>query len=97
MVEQLERHLRMISNKAKYIQENLTGTIDLRNKHKKEIIHLLNEKLYHAIDGDDEFKYLLKMPMDSVSSENIDKLLKEKGNKETELYDIQQTTIQQFW
>lgn len=97
LVEQLERHLVMISNKAKYIQENLNGTIDLRNKQKREIINLLTAKQYHAMDGDDEFKYLLKMPMDSVSSENIEKLLKEKETKEKELYNIQQTTIQEFW
>ena len=35
--------------------------------------------------------------MNSVSQENIDKLLKEKGNNELELQQLQNTTVQSMW
>jgi DNA topoisomerase-2 len=89
--------LLILSSKAKYIQELLNGTIDLRKKKKQEIIDLLNSKEYDVIDEDEDFKYLVRMPMDSVSEENVEKLLKEHESKEVELNIIKETTIQQMW
>lgn len=97
MIEALERELLILSNKAKYIQELLNGTIDLRKKKKQEIMDMLQEKEYDTIDDDEEFKYLVRMPMDSVSEENVEKLLNEHKSKQDELERIKSTTIQQMW
>jgi DNA topoisomerase-2 len=97
MIAALERELILLSNKAKYIQENLDGTIDLRKKKKEHVIQLLVSKDYDIIDDDEEYKYLVKMPMDSVTEENVEKLLKDKGNKETELETIKIKTIHKMW
>jgi hypothetical protein len=37
------------------------------------------------------------MPMDSVSDENVEKLLKEHCEKQEELTRIKETTIEQMW
>jgi hypothetical protein len=37
------------------------------------------------------------MPMDSVTEENVEKLLTEKGNKEQELNVIKSTSINKMW
>jgi hypothetical protein len=37
------------------------------------------------------------MPMDSVSEENVEKLVSEHNNKSAELIRIKNTTIQQMW
>ena len=97
MIDELEQELVELSNKARYIKENLAGTIDLRKMKKQAIINMLEEKEYDIINGDDEFKYLVKMPMDSVSEENVAKLLKEHGNKQDELERVKATSIQQMW
>ena len=97
MIDALEKELVLLSNKAKYIQENLDGTIDLRKKKKEQVTSMLQGKGYDIIDDDTEYKYLTKMPMDSVTEENVEKLLKEKGNKEQELNVIKGTTINQMW
>ena len=97
LIDILEKQLLILSNKAKYIQELINGTIDLRKKKKQEIIDLLNDKEYDVIDEDEDFKYLVRMPMDSVSEENVDKLLKEHKIKEAELITVKETTIQQMW
>ena len=97
MIDALEKELVLLSNKAKYIKENLDGTIDLRKKKREQVIELLKSKGYDNIDGDEEYKYLVKMPMDSVTEENVDKLLKDKGNKELELETIKNTTINKMW
>ena len=97
MIECLERELMMLTNKAKYIKENLDGTIDLRKKKKEQVVEMLQSKGYDVIDDDDDYKYLVKMPMDSVTEENVERLYKERGNKEVELETIKATTINKMW
>ena len=97
MIEAFEKELTLLTNKAKYIKENLDGTIDLRKKKKEQVIEMLSAKGYDKIEDDEEYKYLVKMPMDSVTEENVDKLLKDKGNKEVELEQIKNTTIHKMW
>lgn len=97
IIDVLQKELALLSNKAKYITENLEGTIDLRRKKKKEIIDLLIAKGYDMIDNDVEFKYLVKMPMDSVSEENVEKIMKQKGDKEAELSKYQKMKPTDLW
>lgn len=97
MIAAIEKELVLLSNKAKYIKENLDGTIDLRKKKKEQVIEMLQAKGYNKIDNDEEYKYLVKMPMDSVTEENVDKLLNDKGNKEAELVLIKNTSINKMW
>ena len=97
LIDALEKVLLVLSNKARYIQELLDDTIDLRKKKKIEIVDLLVSKDYATIDEDSEYNYLIKMPMDSVSEENVDKLNKNHKDKSDELQRIQETTEQQMW
>ena len=97
LIENLEQELMVLSNKSKYIQELLNGTIDLRHKKKQEIIDMLIEKDYDTNENDDDYKYLVRMPMDSVSDENIEKINMEHANKNAELEELKATTVQQMW
>jgi DNA topoisomerase-2 len=97
MIAALINELVVLFNKAHYIKENLDGTIDLRKKKREEVIAMLKAKNYHVIDGDEDFKYLTKMPMDSVTEENVERLNREHDTKQKELERIQSTTIQQMW
>jgi DNA topoisomerase-2 len=97
LIDALEKELVLLSNKAKYIKENLDGTIDLRKKKKEQVLEMLESKGYDIIDDDSDYKYLTKMPMDSVTEENVEKLLTEKGNKEQELNVIKSTSINKMW
>jgi DNA topoisomerase-2 len=97
LIATLEKELVILSNKARYIQELLDGTIDLRKKKKTEIIEMLLSKDYSVIDEDVDFKYLVRMPMDSVSEENVEKLNKEHKDKSDELQRIKETSEQQMW
>ncbi len=85
----------LLSNKAKYITELLEDTIDLRRKKKDAIIQMLSQKDYDMIGGD--YNYLIKMPMDSVCQENVEKLLATRGQKEAEIALLKKTKIQDIW
>ena len=97
LIDLLEKELIILENKARYIQELLDDTIDLRKKKKEEIINMLIEKSYAVINDDSEFKYLVRMPMDSVSEENVEKLNREHKDKSDELQRIKDMSEQQMW
>ena len=58
---------------------------------------MLHKKGYDKIESDEEYKYLVKMPMDSVTEENVTKLLKDRFDKVSELEVIKKTTVNQMW
>jgi DNA topoisomerase II len=96
----MERILVKLTNKARYIQCVLEDSIDLRRKTSEEIDALLMSKDLVKISnesGGAGYDYLIKMPMVSVSKENVAKLMKEKGDTEVELATLRATTIEQMW
>ena len=95
LINEMEKKLIRLSNRAKYIQETLNGTIDLRRKKSEQVTEMLIQKQYATIDGD--FKYLIKMPMDSVTEENVLNIMKEKEITETELDKLKNTTLEKMW
>ena len=78
-------------------QKKLSATIDVGKKKKEQVIQMLKEKGYNIIGDDEEYRYLTKMPMDSVTDENVEKIFKEQSFKEIELETIKSTTVRQMW
>ena len=97
MLSQLANELRVLTNRARYIQEVLDDKLELRRQTKEAIFAKMTEHGYEHIDGDTEFKYLLKMPMDSVTDENVRNLLSERDTKRAQHQGLQDTAIQALW
>ena len=97
LINALEKELVLLTNKAKYIQYNLDDKIDLRRKKHEEVIKLLEDFEFDKLETDQEYKYLVKMPMDSVTAENVEKIMKEQDNKTTELEKLKTTSIEKMW
>jgi DNA topoisomerase-2 len=112
MIDAIEKLLVVLSNKTRYIKEILDDVIDLRKKSKADVVKMLSERGYVSqtqnTDSETEtegsgntnttgFNYLIKMTMDSVTSENVDKLMKEYQSKQTELENIKNKTIETMW
>jgi DNA topoisomerase II len=97
MIKQLERDLLILSNKHRYIQETLDGDIDLRRKKRAEITEMLQSKKFDTLDNDEDYKYLIKMSMDSVTEENVEKLSTQYNDKLRELEILKETTTEQMW
>ena len=92
----LSSELGVLSNKARYIQEVLDGSIDLRRKRGDEVVSMLKEKGYQDQEKD-QYKYLLKLPMDSVSDENVDRLVKERDHKKSQHETLNKTSPENLW
>jgi len=97
MLAQLTNELRVLTNRARYIQEVLDDKLELRRQTKEAIFAKMTAHGYEHIEGDVEFKYLLKMPMDSVTDENVRHLLSERDSKRAQHKGLTDTTIQALW
>jgi DNA topoisomerase-2 len=97
MLAQLSNELRVLTNRAKYIQEVLDDKLELRRQTKEAIQAKMTAHGYEHIDGDTEYKYLLKMPMDSVTDENVKQLLAERDSKRAQHQKLTDTSIQALW
>ena len=97
LIKKLSLELMVLSNKTRYIQEILYEKIDLRKKKRDEVFQMLRDNKYDVVDNDTEFKYLVKMSMDAVTAENVEKMKKEHQEKVDELHEVEHTTIQKMW
>jgi len=95
LIKNMNHKLIRLSNRARYIQENLKGSIDLRRKKANQVTELLESMKFDKID--DDYKYLVKMPMDSVTDENVESIMKEKDDTQMELTMLTNTTLEQMW
>ena len=91
--------LLILQNKVRFINELLANTIDLRHKSKNEIQLLLETHNYHKGDDDNDqsFKYLIEMPLNSVTAERVMTLVNECQAKEKEVVYLQTTSIDEIW
>lgn len=95
LVAEMRRLLVKLSNRARYILMTLEGKVDLRRKNAQQVTELLETNGFDKIDG--EYKYLTKMPMDSVTNENVAIILKEKEDTEKELDILMGTSLSKMW
>lgn len=97
IIQQLTNELNVLYNKQRYIGEVLNDTLLLKQRKKDDIIGDLTTRGYSKINNDDDYKYLLKMTMDSVSEENVERMNEEYTKKNNELERVKGTTVENMW
>lgn len=97
LINELEKETIKLSNKVKFITEILNDVIDLRRKKNDQVVNLLESRNYDKLDNNDEYDYLIKMPMNSVTEENINKLTNLHDEKTQLLEILHNTSEEQMW
>lgn len=95
LVDAMKQRMTVLTNKARYIEYTLIDKIDLRRKNAEAVTKMLETNAFDKIDGD--YKYLVKMPMDSVTIENVDKLKKERDELMRDLETLMATSLERMW
>lgn len=75
MVSKIEREIKTLSNRSKFIKLILTNKIVINNKPKDIIIKQIEKNKLEKQDGN--FDYLLRMPLYSLTKELVDKIAKD--------------------
>ena len=96
-LKQLERLIKVLTNKVRFIKEQCDDIIDLRRKKKQVVIDLLKSRNYDVIDEDDDYKYLRGMRIEEVEEENMKKLEDRLLEIQDEYAKLQSTTIEEMW
>jgi DNA topoisomerase-2 len=95
LIDKLEKELKILRNKSRYIQELLNDVIDLRRKSEVQVNEMLETRGYEIIE--DNYNYLTHMKMSSVCDENVTNLNNKYAEKEQELLNLRNTTIENMW
>ena len=95
IIDGLNKEIDILRYKVKFIEEFINNTIKIIKTKKEDITKQLEDKKYPKIN--DNWDYLLKMPIYNLSQEKIDELLKQLENKESELEYITSQTPKSLW
>lgn len=95
LLRSLETMLSKIENKVRYIKSILDGTLDLRGMTNEQLDEKMEQMQFAQID--DSFDYLIKMPMNSLTKTNVNKLNEEYEKLKNEITIVKNKTIQQMW
>ena len=87
LINKLEEELKVLSNKARFINDIITKKLKINNVPKRQIILYLETADYDEVNG--SYNYLLSMPIYSLTKERYEELLAEEYQKKIELVKIE--------
>jgi DNA topoisomerase-2 len=94
-LDMLQKKLHKIKNKVEYIRAVVSGKLELRNKKTDVIIAEIQALKIEPHDGG--YTYLIKLPMDSVTTEKVEELEKEYKELQGEIKSLEGTPIETLW
>jgi len=96
LVAAMRQRMLVLTNKARYIECTLIDKIDLRRKNAEAVIKMMDVNGFDKLN-EGGYNYLVKMPMDSVTVENVDRLRKERDETQKELEILIATSLEEMW
>ena len=95
-VNAMKEKVKELSNRARFIQEVVANTMDLRKfKDDIELDSALSTKKYDK--HNDKYDYLTHMPMHNMTKLRVEKILKEKEDVIRELDILEKTQLTSMW
>jgi len=95
LLENLEKQLKIISWKVKFILMIVEKKLEINNKKKQEIEAQLEKNKFPK--NDDSYNYLLSMPIYNLTQEKIDELKKQENEKQSEFDLLIEKTPENLW
>jgi len=95
LLSHLNADYERLSDCSRFVQELLDDRLDLRKKTGAQIEELLTAHQFRRIGGD--FKYLTKMSMDAVTTENVAALLQNREKVKEQRQLLESKTCESLW
>lgn len=95
ILDDLRKKLVVAKAKHRFVDEIVNDKITIYRKSRSEIIEILVENKYPEYEG--KFDYLLKMSIDSLSRDMIEKLRENVKKIENEIETLENTTPREMW
>jgi len=106
IVNRMEKDLKYIRNKIRFIGEVVNNTISLKNRTDEDLHKELIQKKYDAIYDDEnidesekkeDYSYLLNIQVRSMTGQRLKELQEKEKKMSTELEEYRKKTIKQIW
>jgi DNA topoisomerase-2 len=97
LISAMERIVKVLSNKARFIKEQCDDNLDLRRKKRDVVVQILQNMNFDILDNDETYKYLRTMSIDSVEEENFARLMQEMEEKLKQLAELKSKRIEIMW
>lgn len=106
LIKTLKNDLLVLNSKIRFINEYISGTLDINRKNKDYIVSLLEERDYPKLkvetktlneENQKSYDYLVRMPIISLSEEKISELENHRDIKQSELDTLQSKTDKDLW
>ena len=96
-LEALKKELVIVNAKVRFIMEFIEEKIIISNRSKKNLIEQLVNGKYPTVNGDEEFGYLIKMPIYNLTKERIEELKKDRDVKTEMFNNLEKTSETKLW
>lgn len=93
-IEKAKVDVELYKNKARFLTEIVQRSLVLTNKTKNELREHLQQQLYYKHDN---FDYLIDMKMYSLTTDEVEKMLRLAKEMQNQLDVLRKTTPQQVW
>ena len=94
-LQSLEKELKILNARVKFIEEFIKGTIIISNKSKKDILEQLEKKKYPLVE--ENYDYLIKMPIYNLTKERIEELKNDRDTKMNDYTTLEGKTEKQIY
>lgn len=94
-IAEMEKKVKVLSNKARFIKENVEETIVVRNKSKATVENILIDRKFDKIDG--KYDYLLEMSIYWLTKEKYEQLIRDLEELNKQLEALKNTTAEIEW
>lgn len=95
LIDKTEKQLSLVTNKARFIKDIITGKLKVNNVAKEIIVEYLTINKYDTVHS--SYDYLLSMAIHSLTKERYEKLLQEKANCIIELETLKKTDPKEMY
>ena len=95
LISKTEKHLAVISNKARFIKDIIEGRLIINNVPKEKIVNYLKSNDYDTVHN--SFDYLLTMSIQSLTKERYQRLLEEMKGCKIALKTLKQTEPKEMY
>ena len=97
LINIIEKELRFLSNKARFIKEVIDKDIVIMNINEDIIVLDLEKRNYDKDYEEGSYDYLLRMPVRVLTTNQIEKLNNDIKNQQFKLNIINKTSEKQMW
>ena len=96
LIDTISNDIRYMVSKYIFIKSIVEETLVITKRPTQDIINDLN-KMDKIIKKEDNYDYLLNMPIKQLTQEQMDRLLKQIKEQKIELDKIKKTSINELW